>query len=65
MPAGGDEAQQIRRRVRIVNLEAPRASLEQGQSVLLVAAPRLFAPLLKRLRGSDKSAAVPPGSQGP
>jgi len=31
-------AQQIRRRVRIVNLEAPRALLEQGQSVLLVAA---------------------------
>src|SRR6266853_2557995 len=31
-------AQQIRRRVRIVNLEAPRALLEQGPSVLLVAA---------------------------
>jgi len=31
-------AQEIRRRVRIVNLEAPRALLEQGQSVLLVAA---------------------------
>ncbi len=31
-------ARQIRRRVRIVNLEAPRALLERGQSVLLVAA---------------------------
>src|SRR2546429_6924356 len=31
-------AQEIRRRVRIVNLEAPRALLAQGQSVLLVAA---------------------------
>jgi KDO2-lipid IV(A) lauroyltransferase len=31
-------APQIRRRVSIVNLEAPRAHLEQGQSVLLVAA---------------------------
>jgi Kdo2-lipid IVA lauroyltransferase/acyltransferase len=31
-------AEEIRRRVRIVNLEAPRALLAQGQSVLLVAA---------------------------
>lgn len=31
-------AEEIRRRVRIVNLEAPRAVLAQGQSVLLVAA---------------------------
>jgi KDO2-lipid IV(A) lauroyltransferase len=31
-------AAEIRRRVRIVNLEAPRAHLAQGQSVLLVAA---------------------------
>ncbi len=31
-------AQEIRRRVHIVNLEAPRAQLAQGQSVLLVAA---------------------------
>ena len=31
-------AQEIRRRVRIVNLDAPRALLAQGQSVLLVAA---------------------------
>ena len=31
-------ADEIRRRVRIVNLEAPRALLAQGQSVLLVAA---------------------------
>src|SRR5580704_9024978 len=31
-------APEIRRRVRIVNLEAPRSLLEQGQSVLLVAA---------------------------
>src|SRR3982074_2670862 len=31
-------ADEIRRRVRIVNLEAARALLEQGQSVLLVAA---------------------------
>ena len=31
-------AQEIRRRVRLVNLEAPRALLAQGQSVLLVAA---------------------------
>src|SRR5499427_6464673 len=31
-------AEELRRRVRILNLEAPRALLEQGQSVLLVAA---------------------------
>jgi Kdo2-lipid IVA lauroyltransferase/acyltransferase len=31
-------AEEIRRRVRIVNLEAPRSLLAQGQSVLLVAA---------------------------
>jgi KDO2-lipid IV(A) lauroyltransferase len=31
-------AAELRRRVRIVNLEAPRALLERGQSVLLVAA---------------------------
>src|SRR5256886_6718025 len=31
-------AEEIRRRVRIVNLDAPRALLAQGQSVLLVAA---------------------------
>jgi KDO2-lipid IV(A) lauroyltransferase len=31
-------AEEIRRRVRMVNLEAPRALLAQGQSVLLVAA---------------------------
>src|SRR5215469_14390062 len=31
-------AEELRRRVRIVNLEAPRALLAQGQSVLLVAA---------------------------
>ncbi len=31
-------AEEIRRRVRIVNLEAPRACLAQGQSVLLAAA---------------------------
>jgi len=31
-------AEELRRRVRIVNLEAPRAWLERGQSVLLVAA---------------------------
>jgi len=31
-------AQELRRRVRVVNLEAPRALLESGQSVLLVAA---------------------------
>jgi len=36
--AGLDSWPQIRRRVSIVNLEAPRAHLEQGQSVLLVAA---------------------------
>ena len=30
--------QELRRRVRVVNLEAPRALLESGQSVLLVAA---------------------------
>ena len=30
--------QELRRRVRLVNIEAPRACLEQGQSVLLVAA---------------------------
>jgi Kdo2-lipid IVA lauroyltransferase/acyltransferase len=31
-------AAEIRRRVRIVNLEAPRARLSRGESVLLVAA---------------------------
>jgi KDO2-lipid IV(A) lauroyltransferase len=31
-------AQELRRRVRMINLEAPRALLAQGQSVLLVAA---------------------------
>ncbi|HEY0768299.1 MAG TPA: lysophospholipid acyltransferase family protein [Steroidobacteraceae bacterium] len=36
--SAGFAAQEIRRRVRIVNLEVPRALLEQGQSVLLVAA---------------------------
>ncbi|HYL02409.1 MAG TPA: lysophospholipid acyltransferase family protein [Steroidobacteraceae bacterium] len=36
--AAGMKPEQIRRRVRIVNLEGPRAFLGQGQSVLLVAA---------------------------
>jgi simple sugar transport system permease protein len=47
-------------RLQLVGIHPSFAELIQGIAVLLVAAPRLFLPLWKRLRGSDVTAAAPP-----
>ena len=48
-------------RLQLVGIHPSFAELIQGIAVLLVAAPRIFLPLWKRLRGSDApSAAAPP-----
>ena len=48
-------------RLQLVGIHPSFAELIQGIAVLLVAAPRIFQPLLVRFRGSNKpSAAAPP-----
>ena len=47
-------------RLQLSGIHPSFAELIQGLAVLLVAAPRLFQPLWKRLRGSDATAAAPP-----
>jgi simple sugar transport system permease protein len=47
-------------RLQLESIHPSFAELIQGIAVLLVAAPRLFAPLLRRLRGRSASAAAPP-----
>lgn len=44
-------------RLQLVGIHPSFAELIQGLAVLLVAAPRLFAPLLERLRGAGKEGA--------
>ncbi len=51
-------------RLQLVGIHPSFAELIQGVAVLLVAAPRLFAPLLKKLRGQPP-ALVEPGSAPP
>jgi simple sugar transport system permease protein len=48
-------------RLQLVGIHPSFAELTQGLAVLLVAAPRIFQPLLRRLRGS----ALPPASAPP
>jgi len=55
-------------RLQLVGIHPSFAELIQGLAVLLVAAPRLFAPLLSRLRGTPLRHALPgaqPGHAGP
>jgi simple sugar transport system permease protein len=50
-------------RLQLVGIHPSFAELIQGLSVLLVAAPRLFAPLVQRLRGNGAPPAAPaPGA---
>jgi general nucleoside transport system permease protein len=47
-------------RLQLVGIHPSFAELIQGIAVLLVAAPRLFAPLLLRLRQRNRAAGAPP-----
>jgi ABC-type uncharacterized transport system permease subunit len=47
-------------RLQLVGIHPSFAELIQGLAVLLVAAPRMFAPLLRRLRGAPGTAAAAP-----
>jgi simple sugar transport system permease protein len=46
-------------RLQLVGIHPSFAELIQGLSVLLVAAPRIFAPLVKRLRGANGTQPLP------